>query len=54
MKLTDTQRVILSAASRREDRAVELLSHLKGGAAHKVISKLLRAELIDRQTRDHM
>jgi hypothetical protein len=47
MKLTDTQLIILSAASQREDRAVELLSHLKGGAAHKVIGTLLRAELIE-------
>jgi hypothetical protein len=47
MKLTDTQLVILSAASQREDRAVELLSHLKGGAAHKVIDRLLRGELLE-------
>src|SRR5262252_9430723 len=45
MKLTDTQLVILSAASQREDRAV--VSHLKGGAAHKVIDRLLRAELLE-------
>ena len=33
-KLTDTQLVTLSAASRREDRGVVLPSNLKGGAAH--------------------
>src|SRR5713226_10669690 len=41
MKLTDTQLVLLSAASQREDRGVELGSNLKGGAAHKVLGKLL-------------
>src|ERR1700680_1601940 len=38
MKLTDTQLVLLSAASQREDRAVELPANLKGGAAHKVVA----------------
>jgi hypothetical protein len=37
MKLTDTQLVTLSAASQREDRAIELAPNLKGGAAHKVV-----------------
>jgi hypothetical protein len=35
MKLTDTQLVLLSAASQREDGAVEV--DLKGGAAQKVV-----------------
>jgi hypothetical protein len=47
MKLTDTQLAILSAASQREDRAAELLSHLKGGATRKVIGGLLHAGLIE-------
>ena len=42
MKLTDTQLVLLSAASQREDGAVVLAPSLKGGAAGKVIGKLLR------------
>jgi hypothetical protein len=47
MKLTDTQLVILSAASQREDRAVELPANLKGGAAHKVVGKLLSDGLLE-------
>ena len=39
-KLTDTQLVILSAASQRDDRGVELPRNLKGGAARKVVDKL--------------
>jgi hypothetical protein len=46
MKLTDTQLVILSAASQREDRTVELPKNLKGGAAHKVVGKLLTDGLL--------
>jgi hypothetical protein len=42
-KLTDTQLVILSAASQRDDRGVELPANLKGGAACKVVDKLIRA-----------
>jgi hypothetical protein len=42
MKLTDTQLVLLSAASQRDDGAVILGSNLKGGAAAKVFGKLLR------------
>jgi hypothetical protein len=42
MKLTDTQLVLLSAASQREDGAVVLAPNLKGGAASKVVGKLLR------------
>ena len=47
MKLTDTQLVLLSAASQREDRAVELPANLKGGAAHKVVAKLLTEGLVE-------
>jgi hypothetical protein len=42
MKLSDTQLVLLSAASQREDGAVVLAPNLKGGAASKVVGKLLR------------
>jgi len=47
MKLTDTQLLLLSAASQREDRGVELGSTLKGGAAHKVLGKLLTEGLVE-------
>lgn len=39
--------VILSAASQRKDRGVELPPTLKGGAAQKVIAKLIEAGLIE-------
>ena len=41
MTLTDTQLVLLSAASQRGDGAIELAPNLKGGAAHRVVGKLL-------------
>src|SRR4051794_38358224 len=47
MKLTDTQLVLLSAASQREDRCLELPPNLKGGAAQKVISKLITNGLVE-------
>jgi hypothetical protein len=47
MKLTDTQLVILSNASQREDRIVELPATLKGGVAHKVVGKLLGEGLLE-------
>jgi len=47
MNLTDTQLVILSAASQREDRGIELSSTLKGAAARKVVGKLLTEGLIE-------
>jgi len=47
MKLTDTQLVLLSAASQREDRGIELGSTLKGGAAYKVLGKLLTEDLVE-------
>ena len=51
MKLTDTQLVLLSAASQREDGAIELAPNLKGGAAHKVVGKLLTARKSHRRDR---
>lgn len=47
MKLTDTQLVLLSTASQRDDGAVVLAPNLKGGVAAKVVSKLLRNRLIE-------
>ena len=47
MKLTDTQLVMLSAASQREDRAIKLAPNLKDGAAHKAVGKLLSDGLIE-------
>jgi hypothetical protein len=47
MKLTDTQFVLLSAASQREDRGIELAPNLKGGAAQKLVRKLLTEGLIE-------
>ena len=46
-KLTDTQRVILSAASLRTDHlALPLPKSLKGGAAHKVVNALIEKGLL--------
>jgi hypothetical protein len=47
MKLTDTQLVLLSAASQRQDRGIELAANLKGGAAQKLVRKLLTDGLIE-------
>ena len=47
MTLTDTQLVLLSAASRRQDSAIVLTPNLKGSAAGKVIGKLLRDGLVE-------
>ena len=44
---TDTQLVILSAASQREDRGVEPLANVQGKAAGKVVAKLVRAGLLE-------
>ena len=46
-RLTDTQHIILSAASQRDDRGVELPANLKGEAARKVVDKLMRAGLLE-------
>jgi hypothetical protein len=45
VKLTDTQLVLLSAASQRDDRALKRPSNLVGGAAGKVVAKLLACYL---------
>ena len=41
-KFTDTQLIILSAASQRDDRAVELPENVQGKAARKLVDKLIR------------
>jgi hypothetical protein len=46
-RLTDMQLVILSAASQRDDRGVELPANLKGAAARKVADKLIRSGLVE-------
>jgi hypothetical protein len=46
-RLTDTQRIILSAASQRDDRGVELPANVKGEAARKAVDKLIRAGLLE-------
>ena len=46
-KLTDTQLVILSVASQRDDRGVELPANVKGEAARKAADKLIRAGLLE-------
>ena len=46
-KLTDTQRVILSAAAQRTDRlALPLPKSLKGGAGHRVVNALVEKGLL--------
>ena len=47
MKLTDTQLVLLSRASQRDDGALEIPDTLKGAAAKKVVDKLLAAGLVE-------
>ena len=46
MKLSNTQLLILSSASQRTDHAAILPANLKGGAAKKVIDKLLKEKLL--------
>ena len=46
MKLSDTQHLILSSASQRTDHAAVLPANLKGGAAKKVVDKLLNEKLL--------
>jgi hypothetical protein len=46
-RLTDTQLIILSAASQRDDRGVELPANIKGEAARKAVDKLIRAGLLE-------
>lgn len=47
VKLTDTQQQLLAAASQRDDRAIERPSNLIGGAAGKVVAKLLTEGLVE-------
>src|SRR6266581_4954070 len=47
VKLTDTQLLLLSAASQRDDRALEPPPNLTGGAAGKVVAKLLTEGLVE-------
>jgi hypothetical protein len=46
-RLTDTQLVILSTASRRNDRGVDLPTNVKGEAVRKAVDKLIRAGLLE-------
>src|SRR5947199_10875009 len=46
MKLSDTQLLILSSASQRNDHAAVLPANLKGGAAKKVVDRLLNEKLL--------
>jgi hypothetical protein len=45
--LTDLQLLILSKASQRNDHAIELPPNLKGGAAAKVVKKLIDGGLVE-------
>jgi Protein of unknown function (DUF3489) len=47
VNLTATQRRLLAAASQRDDRALERPPNLTGGAAGKVVAKLLTEGLIE-------
>ena len=47
MKLTDTQLRLLAAASQRDDHTLERPSNLTGGAACKVVAKLLTEGLVE-------
>jgi hypothetical protein len=46
-RLTDTQLIMLSAASQRDDRAVELPANVKGQAVQKAVDKLIHAGLLE-------
>jgi hypothetical protein len=47
MKLTDSQLVLLSRATQRDDAILELPSSRKGDAAEKAVRPLLKAKLIE-------
>jgi hypothetical protein len=47
VELTDTQLRLLTAASQRDDRALERPSNLPGAAAGKVVAKLLAKGLVE-------
>jgi hypothetical protein len=46
-RLTDTQLIILSAASQRDDGGVELPANVKDEAVRKAVDKLIRAGLLE-------
>ena len=46
-RLTDTQLVILSSASRRDDRGVDLPTNVTGEALREAVDKLIRTGLLD-------
>jgi hypothetical protein len=46
-RLTDTQLVILSTASRRNDRGVDLPTNVTGEAVRKAVDKLIRTGLLE-------
>src|SRR5258706_11212108 len=46
MQLSDTQLLILSSASQRNDHAAVLPANLKGGAAKRVVDRLLKEKLL--------
>jgi len=47
IKLSDTQLVVLSAAAQRDDCCLTLPEKLKGAAAHRVVTKLIAAGLVE-------
>lgn len=47
IKLSDTQLVVLSLAAQRDDRCLTLPEKLKGAAAHRVMTKLIAAGLVE-------
>jgi hypothetical protein len=47
LKLTDTQRVILSSALRRNDRGVDLPANVTGEPVRKAVDNLIRAGLLE-------
>jgi len=51
-RLTDTQLVILSTASRRNDRGVDLPANVTAEAVRKAVDKLIRAGLLE-EVRDN-
>jgi hypothetical protein len=46
-RLTDTQLIMLSAASQRDDRGVELPANVTGQAVQKAVDKLIHAGLLE-------
>ena len=47
LKLTDTQLVILSSGSQRDDRGVDLPTNVTGEAVRKAVDKLIRTGLLE-------